>query len=325
MTALGRVLARRRVVPDDRARTWWERAADAGDAEAMRSLGELAWSDDAEAAAAWFRRAAEAGDTASMEYLALRSSPAEAEEWYRRAAVSGSTLAMASLADIEAQRGRIDVAEHWYRRAAEAEDGEARPAHRLARFLDGQGRFADAEHWFRIAAEQNAALSGEALADLLAKLGRRDEAGEWYRRAERARRPFVERATAAPPFSGLPLDAIVVTAVVTAAIVPFVQTLVSRAAADGYDAVRALLVGMFREHRRGRRDGDQTDRGRLLIVRDPRTAAELNLRPSLSDEAIRALEALDVDALLAEPGQKGKTRVAFNPATRTWEVRIDPD
>jgi hypothetical protein len=117
--------------------------------------------------------------------------------------------------------------------------------------------------------------------------------------------------------------AIVATAVITAAIVPFVQTLVTKAAADGYDAVRALLVRTLGDHRQGLGDGDPGDG--LLIVRDPRTAAVLNLRPNLPDDAIHTLETLNVEELRAQQGRKGKMRLTWNPLTRRWEARIDPD
>ena len=45
------------------ARDWYERAAEAGDAEAMNSLGDLLKGSDAAAARDWYERAAQVGDT----------------------------------------------------------------------------------------------------------------------------------------------------------------------------------------------------------------------------------------------------------------------
>lgn len=313
MTALGWMYWRG---DPEEARAWWERAAEAGDIEAMKLMARLADGDlesmdrpaevDAEAAADWYRRAAAAGDSDSMISLAQRLAGLgrhdEAEEWFRHAiAVRDASRTASSpgwlsssgerwdMADLDARRGLADVlvrlgrhgeAEGWYRRAAE--EGDVAAARELARLLEARDQVAEARRW-------------------------RDWANvdvPW------------EGGTRAAPAD---LPAIVATAVVTAAIVPFVQTLVSKAAADGYDAVRALLDRMFRDHRQGRAGGDPDDG--LLIVLDPRTAAVLNLRPRLPDDAIRALEALDVDALLAERPQKGRMHLTWNAATGMWEVR----
>ncbi|MER6474601.1 tetratricopeptide repeat protein, partial [Streptomyces collinus] len=60
------------------ARTWWQRAADAGDTDAMFNLGNLLHDEgDTEGARTWWQRAADAGDTDAQEALLSLSSTVE--------------------------------------------------------------------------------------------------------------------------------------------------------------------------------------------------------------------------------------------------------
>jgi hypothetical protein len=116
--------------------------ADAGDAEAQKTLGEC-YSD---------------GQGVKQDY-------AQAAQWYRKAADQGNAPAQAALGELyEAGQGvKHDEAEaaKWYRRAAE--QGHARGQYSLAQlYLMGNGvkqDLAEALKWYRQAAEQGYALA----------------------------------------------------------------------------------------------------------------------------------------------------------------------
>ncbi|PRY58077.1 hypothetical protein B0H98_1225 [Vreelandella songnenensis] len=86
---------------EEEALTWLNRAAEAGNAWAMNTLGKLARDDDAyssdterlEAAEVWFRRAAEAGYAPGMNNLASilnhLDHPEEAWQWMTKASEAG--------------------------------------------------------------------------------------------------------------------------------------------------------------------------------------------------------------------------------------------
>ncbi|GGU73363.1 hypothetical protein [Lentzea flava] len=115
------------------------------------------------------------------------------------------------------------------------------------------------------------------------------------------------------------LGTMITTAVMTAAIVPFVQELAKRAAQDSYDATRTLLRRLFREARTKSGDGP----GQLLIVKDddPGAKAVLYAKPDMSDEAIRALAELDLDGLTAKNRKKpDKVRIFWDEAAGRWRV-----
>ena len=145
------------VLLDDRgesgqAETWWRRAAEAGHSGAMFNLGVLL-DDRGESGEAetWFRRAAEAGDSGAMNNLGvlleLRGKSGQAETWFRRAAEAGDSEPMLSLGVLLEQRGKSDQAETWYRRAAEA--GHSGAMNNLGVLLDDRGESGEAETWFR--------------------------------------------------------------------------------------------------------------------------------------------------------------------------------
>lgn len=116
------------------------------------------------------------------------------------------------------------------------------------------------------------------------------------------------------------LGEVITTAVITAAVVPFVQTLLQKAAEDSYAAARAWLRRQFRS---GADESEQQSR-RLLVVRDPDPALDLALffGPDVPDEAITALERLDVTGATQKPkrGKVAKTHIYWDAATGSWRV-----
>lgn len=114
---------------------------------------------------------------------------------------------------------------------------------------------------------------------------------------------------------------VITTAVMTAAVVPFAQSLAKKAAEDSYEAVRSLLRRMFREARAGKDDDIPNT---LLIIQndDPQLNARLYARPDMSDVAIRGLADLSFDQAItgADRGKVVKLQVFWNEAAGCWQV-----
>lgn len=134
-------------------------AAETGGPQAMvilaSQLAEIR-PERAEEAEHWFRRAAEAGDADAMRQLGafLAGRPGredEAETWLRRAIEAGSSAACLDLADLCEDRARFPETEQLRVLAGEA--GFAQAYHAMATMLLGiPGREGEAEAWFRRAA-----------------------------------------------------------------------------------------------------------------------------------------------------------------------------
>jgi hypothetical protein len=105
------------------------------------------------------------------------------------------------------------------------------------------------------------------------------------------------------------LDTVITTAVVTAAVVPFVQGLISRAAEDSYQAVRNVLRRRFAAAR-----GREPDPGSrpVLVIKDGDVA--LFIRPELDDDAIVKLA--DIPGSLPA----GRLQIYWNEAERRWQI-----
>jgi hypothetical protein len=137
---LGLLLATQWQPPDlSSARSWLEKAAEAGHTEAMNSLANLLanlWQPrDLSGAHAWYERAAQAGNTEAMNKLGLllatRWQPPDlpgARTWWEKAAEAGHAEAMYNLANLLASLGEPRIlpnARAWWEKAAEAGHAEA--------------------------------------------------------------------------------------------------------------------------------------------------------------------------------------------------------
>ncbi|MGW6405034.1 hypothetical protein [Streptomyces sp. NPDC055134] len=160
----------------------------------------------------------------------------------------------------------------------------------------------------------------DPLAELLTRRGADDEALEWRRRAAALRSP--------PPSVGVAaagdVAVIVSTAVVTTALVPFAQTIVTKAVEDTYAGVRVFLSGLFAKHRPSGERSDPRTRNKLLIIKDPdpRLTLAMHLWSDTPDGAIRALKDLDLDALTG--GDKPRS-LFWNQARGDWQVHTNPE
>ncbi|WP_405429354.1 hypothetical protein [Micromonospora sp. NBC_00617] len=86
----------------------------------------------------------------------------------------------------------------------------------------------------------------------------------------------------------------------------------TKAAEDTYGAVRALLARLVALNSRGERPAESA----LLIVDDPAHGLALHLRTDETDEALRALAALE-QTIRESSGRRG-VKVAWDPVTRRW-------
>ena len=323
------------------AERWLFVSAESGDPEAMfylsRVYGDRAVnrrphgdSDDVRAAN-WCRRAAQAGWPEAISRMGeLRSVNTEEQEfWLRRAAEAGDWPAMTALARLADKQKRPDDAEHWYRMAVDHSASWVVRASLSDRLMK-QGRMSEAEELLRQAAEAGSAEDARQLADVLSKLGREQEASAWREKHEvlRARDAREMEEFLSLPVTGTPeLATVAVTALVTTAVVPFIQALVGHAAEEAYGHARGLVSRMLR------RDGEPTPAAdpdgesaseqepRLLIADDAEAGITLFVWSNASDEALRALSSLDMDELTARRPDQGRVRLVWHPETGRWHIR----
>jgi hypothetical protein len=115
---------------------------------------------------------------------------------------------------------------------------------------------------------------------------------------------------------------VVVAAVVTAAAVPFLKTLITKSAEDTYTATRSLLRKLFRLGRPAKR-GPRSE-SRLLIVEDPSPQLKLaiHLGVDTPDKALEALKNIDLDTA-ADDAKRRKVKnltIRWDQATQSWKT-----
>ncbi|MFB7289299.1 tetratricopeptide repeat protein [Actinacidiphila glaucinigra] len=313
-----------------------EQAADCGDTRAMMHLADSFERRDTGQTERWLQRAAEAGEPEAMYRLArllTGQRPDESEYWYRRAAVSQHVQAMYVAGTIapDTEDGQT-LLQHA------AQRGHTDAALVLGRLRRDQGRYREAEHWLRTAAENDTPYRVEMsspedleaglgprhqacldLADLLETQGGIGEARHWRDKADGIRE--WERNTNSALFLRRSASGtVVVTAVVATAVIPFVQSLVSKVAEDAYGQARELVRRMLR---RAPAQPDADNAVTLLIADDPDERITLCLWSNITDEALRALSSLDLNDLTAQRPDRGRVRLVWNPATSRWQIRGD--
>ncbi len=171
---------------------------------------------------------------------------------------------MAHLAKFLSRQGAAEEAEIWYRRAAET--GGTRAMFDLSRFKHEQGATEEAIALILQAAESGDSSAADGSSDFLGELmdvlldqGRFHEAAavsvEMARQEELSRPPLVD----AGHLKGVPET--VGIAVITAAVVPFLQTITAKAGEDGYQAVWPGFCRSARYGGGGRGGGEQWSQG----------------------------------------------------------------
>ncbi|MCX3058329.1 tetratricopeptide repeat protein [Streptomyces beihaiensis] len=194
----------------DRARGWWERAADlppfrrgkvnpAG-VVSMYALGLLAHQqEDVSTARRWFCRAAEAGSTDAVYALGVMAhaegDTVAAGRFWRRAAESGQVDAMLRLGWQAARQGDVPDCAHWLSQAAEKGSGIAEMALGV---LFSETDPTAARHWLARAAERGIPRAVGLLAKALEQTG--DAADAEEARRWRAGRPSDDGPSDDGPF-----------------------------------------------------------------------------------------------------------------------------
>jgi tetratricopeptide (TPR) repeat protein len=232
--------------------------------------------------------------------------PREAERWCHRAIDAGSLDAMLDLAGLLEHQGRDDEAETWLVTSLEENAGYPGPIFEcLGTVVERLGRPADAERWLHAAIDAGSGSAHRALADMLM---RQDRTAEAERRYEIAREREIRVLGSLPATT-----AVVMAAATTAAVVPFIQTLATKAAEDSYAAARGVIRRLIRQHGTKQREPITTTSSPVLRVTDPDSQVVLELRSDVTDEALEALAELDLGAAVT-------LRVAWKDQLRRWEV-----
>jgi hypothetical protein len=260
----------------------------------------------------WVVAAARSGDARAMRCLAHRVSPhqttheaqvLETAHWFAEAARHGDRQATAEL---DSYLQTEHFAQHLARVPAESTWRRTRVPQEC-----------------RAGAEQGYASCMLRWAAHLRALGpdHDAEADQWLERAQHGQ-PDLPMPPG--PTIGLSPDpaGVVLTAGVTAAVIPFVQAMVTKAGEDSYDGLRHWLLDVFRRALPPRHKPDPRDQ--LLVISQPpdkQHAALLQVWTDLPDEAITALSQLLYDMRIAQPAkQDSEKRWYWNNGTRRWEL-----
>ena len=156
-----------------------QRAADAGDVDALRRAAELQrWAGHLDEAIDLYQRAAEAGDSNALAQAAQLLEHAgrldEARGAYQRAAEAGQSFARWRAAELLANAGRLDEAIAWLQTFAEAGDHGAR--RQAAELLQEAGRVNQAIGLYQRAAEAGDLYAPGRAAQLFKEANRLEEA-----------------------------------------------------------------------------------------------------------------------------------------------------
>ncbi|MFD8008194.1 hypothetical protein [Streptomyces mirabilis] len=284
-----------------------------------------------EECAARLRALGRDADAEAVEMLS-QGTLAEAETWFRAAAEQVPEAASPSkfmMAEFLAWLGRNGEAEDWYRRAALATDGGydvLKAADRLGDLLSARGAYEEAEAWYRRAyygdeqpdstgkprrvrlrpvdfASRQPGVAYKRAATLVA-MGMMAEADAFLAEAEDYQRRNPSRGPAE----------VVATAVVTGALVPFIQTLVSKAGEDSYQAARAAIRRWSRMLRRT----PVPSPGNEPVQQPGMEGVVLRISVDVSNEALRQLAALDFAAIRQTMGSA--VEVSWDESLSEWKI-----
>jgi tetratricopeptide (TPR) repeat protein len=235
------------------------------------------------------RRAAETGNPHAMaslgRFLLARGTTDEAETWFRRAAEAGSVYAMAQLAQILHERGRTEDAAALYLQAAEKAPPDSSIDH-FAPFVDT---------WINTLPAQQRFDTAEALSAEVAR--------QAQHRASRRAALQEYGATYGSPDWGT----VATTMIITAAVVPFLQAIVTKAGEDGYSAVRSSIQGLSRRRQRQPAEDDRMD------------SVILHVPTNVPDDALRQLLSMDLVSLRRASNAR-TVEVSWDTTRQEWKV-----
>ncbi|MGY5129150.1 hypothetical protein [Streptomyces nigrescens] len=119
---------------------------------------------------------------------------------------------------------------------------------------------------------------------------------------------------------GFPASAfteVVITAVGTAAVLPFMQALATQAGNRAFEAARQLVARWVRDPGSG--TPPVVDEGESLrVIDDGDGRLTFEVPSGLPDEALEALTRVNLEALAAPSRDAGKVLIRWDPAGREW-------
>lgn len=114
---------------------------------------------------------------------------------------------------------------------------------------------------------------------------------------------------------------VVITAVGTAAVLPFMQALATQAGNSAFEAARRLVRRWVRDP--GSSTPPVVDEGEILRVIDEGDGRlTFEIPPGLPDEALEALTRVNLEALAAPSSNGGKVLIRWNPDGCEWSRTI---
>ncbi|MGW3493154.1 hypothetical protein [Streptomyces sp. NPDC001020] len=325
-------------------------AAERGDAFASWRLGRalLRMDSCAQEAQHWLRVAADAGQQdarmvlawldAGRKYCSSDTRP-EIDWWFRNIGASWNRFSNVVVFPARWMPEEEDLENSLLRDLVAV--GDAQSARYLAISASRSGDHeAEAEWWARAAElgdEVSALMQGRALE----KLGKFEEAEAVYHRAaargepsaqyqlreilRRQGKPVPEhlRSIEDPPpvqRSGT-TQTVVVTAIITTAVVPFVQALASKAAEHAYETARTLTRRLLL--REDRAAAPPSGGPVIYVLEDSQSGTRFELRSGrLSDEALLGLTLVDLEALAA-PDPSGRTvTIRWEDSVGVWRRHV---
>ncbi|MEV5355856.1 hypothetical protein [Streptomyces sp. NPDC052693] len=108
------------------------------------------------------------------------------------------------------------------------------------------------------------------------------------------------------------------TATVTAAVLPFIQSLATQAGLRAFETARSM-VRRFTARTIGVNGLDQY----RIVVRDTETGVEFIMPQGLPDEALSALTTTDLEALAMPLTDGSKVMITWDAEAQQWQRRTD--
>ena len=170
----------------DKAKEWYEKAAEKGNVDAMVNLGALYYEQrDKTKTIEWYEKAAEKGNDWAMFSLGVLYSKqrdyAKAIEWSEKAVEKGNGMAILFLGELYSEQGDYAKAIEWYEKLAEKGSGWAMVC--LGELYYEQGDKTKAIEWFEKAAEKGNDLAMCVLGALYYEQRDKTKAIEWFEKA----------------------------------------------------------------------------------------------------------------------------------------------
>ncbi|MFD0068375.1 hypothetical protein [Streptomyces sp. NPDC056690] len=177
---------------------------------------------------------------------------------------------------------------------------------RLAELRRGE----ESERWYRRAAEAGNQEAMMRLVDVLLAGNHYEKAERWYRRATGEEGPFpAAYIRHAYRSSVRSIESLVTTVVITAAAIPFLQTVMAKAGENGYNAARQAV----------RRLSGRQQVPLPPAADDDMSSVILHVPLNVPDDALRRLANMDL-AALRRASDAQVIEVSWDDAQQEWKV-----